>query len=153
MKAFIPCILLATALCGCRSHKEVTKSTSSDIDSVSVKTEAVYIASIDSAFRRLDMDFDTLKVTIRHDSAELSPVVEIRAVNGRVISRSRQYRDAVKASERLDTVAYKVASNEAASEHTSTTAVYDPPNTVAVIGIFAALILAGVAVYLFIKRH
>ena len=153
IRRFIPYVLLVTALCaGCRSHKEVAKTTSLSADTVSVHTETAVLASIDSAFRRFDMDFDTLHVAMRLDSAELSPRVEIRAVRGRIHSRSRQYRDAVQAHQRLDTIAYNIASNDSTTEHTASTGVYDPPNTTAIFVVLTAALLLAFGLYLYFNR-
>ena len=152
MIRIIFCALLATALCGCRSHKETVSKSDFEADSVAVSSATFVGASIDSAFRRFDMDFDTLLVTLRLDSAELSQRVEFRAVRGRIHSRSRQYRDAIKAHQRLDTVAFNIASNDSTTEHTASTAVYDPPNTTAIIVVLTASFLLAIALHHYFNK-
>ena len=152
IRRFIPYVLLVTALCGCRSHKEVAKSTVISADTVSVHTETASLASIDSAFRCFNMDFDTLHVAMRLDSAELSRSVEFRAVRGRIHSRSRQYRDVVKAHQRLDTIAYNITSNDSTTEHTASTGVYDPPNTTAIFVVLSAALLLALGLYIYFNR-
>ena len=153
IRRFIPYALLVTALCaGCRSHKEVAKTTSISADSVAVSSATFVGASIDSAFRRFDMDFDTLFVTLRLDSAELSQRVEFRAVGGRIHSRSRQYRDAVQAHQRLDTIAFNIVSNDSMAEHTASTAVYDPPNTTAIIVVLTASFLLAIGLHHYFNK-
>ena len=150
---FIFCALLATALCaGCRSHKEIVSKSDFVADSVAVSSATFVGASIDSAFRRFDMDFDTLLVTLRLDSAELSQRVEFRAVRGRIHSRSQQYRDAIKADQRLDTVAFNIASNDSTAEHTASTAVYDPPNTTAIVVVLTASFLLAIGLHHYFNK-
>lgn len=152
MNRIIPYVLLVTVLCGaCRSHKEATRTQSQSADSISLRSETIVVASIDSAFRHLDMTFDTLNVSVFRDSARLAPRVEIRAVNGHITRGSRHYRDAVTARERLDTIAYHVTSNDTSGEHTATTAVYNPPDTTAALGLFI-LLLAVAVILLYLRR-
>lgn len=140
---------LVTALCSCHSKKDIARKADAAIDSVSVCGQNTLAVRIDSAFRNVDFTFDTLCAVITHDSAELVPRVEIRAVRGHISHNSRRYSDAVRAHERLDTIAYHQASSSTSQEHTATTAVYNPPNSTAVIGILA--LVAVCAIYLFIR--
>ena len=147
-------LLLSLALItSCRSHKELQSNSSLDIDSVARSEHHRTIAVIDSIVRNIDFSFDTLKISIERPSviAEQPPeIIRVTATNGRVIDRRRVYRDSVEAFNQLDTVAYKKSAAEASTEHTATTRLYNPPDGTAVAVI--ALIIAGVFIYLFLRK-
>lgn len=110
------------------------------------------IAVIDSIVRNIDFSFDTLKINIERpvQYAEASEIIRLTATKGRVIDRRRVYRDSVEAFNQLDTVAYKKSAAEASTEHTATTRLYNPPDGTAVAVV--ALIIAGVLIYLFLRK-
>ena len=75
-----------------------------------------------------------------------SEIIRLTATKGRVIDRRRVYRDSVEAFNQLDTVAYTKSADEASTEHTAATRLYNPPDGTAVMVV--ALIIAGVLIYL-----
>ena len=146
-------IVALALLTGCKSHKNIVSEKSLDIDSVARSEHHRTIAVIDSIVRNIDFSFDTLKISIERPSviAEQPPeIIRVTATNGRVIDRRRVYRDSVEAFNQLDTVAYKKSAAEASTEHTATTRLYNPPDGTAVAVI--ALIIAGVFIYLFLRK-
>ena len=146
-------LLLSLALItSCRSHKELQSNSSLDIDSVARSEHHRTIAVIDSIVRNIDFSFDTLKINIERpvEYAEAPEIIRLTATKGRVIDRRRVYRDSVEAFNQLDTVAYKKSAAEASTEHTATTRLYNPPDGTAVAVI--ALIIAGVLIYLFLRK-
>ena len=146
-------IVALALLTGCKSHKNIVSDKSLDIDSVARSEHHRTIAVIDSIVRNIDFSFDTLKINIERPSviAEQPPeIIRVTATNGRVIDRRRVYRDSVEAFNQLDTVAYKKSAAEASTEHTATTRLYSPPDSTAVAVV--ALIIAGVLIYLFLRK-
>lgn len=146
-------ILTLALLSGCKSHKEVARDKSLDLDSLARSEHHRSIAVIDSAIRHIDFSFDTLKINIGRpvEYAEAPEVIRLTAVKGRVIDRRRADRDSVEVFNRLDTVAYKQSAAETSTEHTATTRLYNPPNGTAVIII--ALVFAGVLFYVFYLKR
>ena len=145
-------IVVLALLTGCKSHKNIVSDKSLDIDSVARSEHHRTIAVIDSIVRNIDFSFDTLKINIKRpiENAEAPEIIRVTATNGRVIDRRRVYRDSVEAFNQLDTVAYKKSAAEASTEHTATTRLYNPPDGTAVLVI--ALIIAGVLIYLFLRK-
>ena len=146
-------IVALALLTGCKSHKNIVSDKSLDIDSVARSEHHRTIAVIDSIVRNIDFSFDTLKINIERPSiiAEQPPeIIRVTATKGRVIDRRRVYRDSVEAFNQLDTVAYKKSAAEASTEHTATTRLYNPPDGTAVAVI--ALIIAGVLIYIFLRK-
>lgn len=145
-------IVALALLTGCKSHKNIVSDKSLDIDSVARSEHHRTIAVIDSIVRNIDFSFDTLKINIKRpiENAEAPEIIRVTATNGRVIDRRRVYRDSVEAFNQLDTVAYKKSAAEASTEHTATTRLYNPPDGTAVLVI--ALIIAGVLIYLFLRK-
>ena len=146
-------IVALALLTGCKSHKNIVSDKSLDIDSVARSEHHRTIAVIDSIVRNIDFSFDTLKINIERPSviAEQPPeIIRVTATKGRVIDRRRVYRDSVEAFNQLDTVAYKKSAAEASTEHTATTRLYNPPSGTAVTVV--ALIIAGVLIYLFLRK-
>ncbi|WP_300909878.1 LPXTG cell wall anchor domain-containing protein [Muribaculum intestinale] len=160
---FAAYILIFTALCGCKSKKDIVANNTADTDSVAASLASGYFLRIDTAMRRISFDFDTLDITIERHAADAalsaaSPeeTVRIRAVGGKIADRRRQTRNAIAGYNRLDTVAYRHASATSRAEHTTTTSVAEPPDTTRIILTLAALILivSGIALYLRRrKRH
>ena len=146
-------IVALALLTGCKSHKNIVSDKSLEIDSVARSEHHRTIAVIDSIVRNIDFSFDTLKINIERPSviAEQPPeIIRVTATKGRVIDRRRVYRDSVEAFNQLDTVAYKKSAAEASTEHTATTRLYNPPDGTAVAVV--ALIIAGVLIYLFLRK-
>ena len=145
-------IVALALLTGCKSHKNIVSDKSLDIDSVARSEHHRTIAVIDSIVRNIDFSFDTLKINIERpiENAEAPEIIRVTATNGRVIDRRRVYRDSVEAFNQLDTVAYKKSAAEASTEHTATTRLYNPPSGTAVTVV--ALIIAGVLIYLFLRK-
>ena len=145
-------IVALALLTGCKSHKNIVSDKSLDIDSVARSEHHRTIAVIDSIVRNIDFSFDTLKINIERpvEYAEAPEVIRLTATKVRVIDRRRVYRDSVEAFNQLDTVAYKKSAAEASTEHTATTRLYNPPSGTAVTVV--ALIIAGVLIYLFLRK-
>lgn len=145
-------IFALAILTSCRSHKEVQKNISVDVDSVAHSSHHRTMAVLDTLAAKMDFDFDTLCVTIVRPVADLPPeVVKIKAVKGKISSSKEQRKLAAAHEERLDTLAYKLASVDKSAEHSSTTRVYDPPNATGII-LFALLIIGGSAYIYFHKK-
>ena len=103
--------------------------------------------------RQASFDFDTLEVQVERPVAyaEKPEIVRLRAVKGRVISQRSAYRDSVEVFNRLDTVAYKTSAVKTSTEHSATTRLYNPPSGTAIL--VAAIVIAGVVVYLFLRKR
>lgn len=160
---FAAYILIFTALCGCKSKKDIVAINTADTDSTASIRTSGYTHRIDTAMRRLSFTFDTLDITIHRyvpdtlgSTATPTETVRIRAVGGKIADRRRQTRNAIAGYNRLDTVAYRHASATSRAEHTATSSVAEPPDTTRIILTLAALILivSGIALYLRRrKRH
>ena len=146
-------IVALALLTGCKSHKNIVSDKSLDIDSVARSEHHRTIAVIDSIVRNIDFSFDTLKINIERpvEYTEAPEVIRLTATKGRVIDRRSVYRDSVEAFNQLDTVSYKKSAAEASTEHTATTRLYNPPDGTAVTVV--ALIIAGVLIYLFLRKN
>lgn len=146
-------ILALALLTGCKSHKDVARDKSFDLDSVARSEHHRSIAVIDSAIRHIDFRFDTLKINIERpvQYAEAPEIVSLTAVRGRVIDRRSAQRDSVEAFNRLDTVAYHQSAAESSTEHSATTRLYNPPNGT-LISVFA-IIIAGILFYVFRRKQ
>lgn len=147
-------LLLSLALItSCRSHKELQNNSTLEVDSVARSEHHRTIAVIDSIVRNIDFSFDTLKINIERPAeyTEAPEVIRLTATKGRVIDRRSVYRDSVEAFNQLDTVSYKKSAAEASTEHTATTRLYNPPDGTAVTVV--ALIIAGVLIYLFLRKN
>ena len=151
MRSVILIITLAI-LTGCKSQKQVVSDKSLNIDSVARSEHHRTIATIDSMMRSTSFDFDTLEVQVERPTAyaEKPEIIRLKAVKGRVMDKRCVQRNQVEAYNQLDTVAYKKSAAEASTEHTATTRLYNPPNGTAVAVI--ALIIAGVLIYLFLRK-
>lgn len=145
-------LFLTCALVGCKSQKNVVASQSVNTDSLAHSEHHRSIAVIDSVVRNIDFSFDTLKINIERpvEYAEAPEIIRLKAVKGRVMDKRCVQRNQVEAYNQLDTVAYKKSAAEASTEHTATTRLYNPPNGTAVAVI--ALIIAGVLIYLFLRK-
>lgn len=137
-------------LVGCRSQKAVQTDTTLQVDSVARSAHDRTILQTDCIAARFDFDFDTLNVTIERQVADVPEVVTIKAVGGKIIRSKEQNKLAATHMERLDTIAYKLASTDNSAEHTATTAVYNPPSATIIV-LVSLLILCGAA-YFFFRR-
>ena len=152
MRSLILLVLLAT-VAGCRSQKELRQDSTCLVDSVARVEHHRTIATIDSVIRQTSFDFDTLEVSVERPVAyaEKPEVIRLKAIKGRVISQRSAYRDSVEVFNRLDTVAYKTSAVKTSTEHSATTRLYNPPSGTAVCII--AIVIAGVVVYLFLRKQ
>jgi len=154
------CILIFTALCGCKSKKEIIASNTADTDSTASIHTSGYTHRIDSAMRRLSFSFDTLNITIhRHapdtlgSSAIPTETVRIRAIGGHIDDRRKQIRDDIAGYNRLDTVAYHRATATSRAEHTDTTTAAEPPNTTLIFTSLGSVIILVIAVFAYLRRR
>ncbi len=145
--------LLATALCGCRSHKEIAVQTSADIDSCATTSAELYIFKADSALRELRLDFDTLDITVERHVADAPETFRLRAIKGRVIDNRRAVNNAVAGYNRLDTVAFKQSSASSRAEHSATTSIAEPPNTTWILIAYGCVILIVIGVFVYLRRR
>lgn len=150
MKRLVHLLLLAL-LVSCRSHKEVQKDVAVSVDSVAHSASHRTTASLDSVVHRLSFSFDTLEVCMERQFADTTQTIRLKAVKGQVKSHRKEESLAAEHHERLDTLAYKLASSDKSAEHSATTRIYDPPNGTVTI-IVALLILAGLAYFIFRKK-
>lgn len=152
MRSLILLVLLAT-VAGCRSQKELRQENSCLVDSVARVEHHRTIATIDSVIRQTSFDFDTLEVQVERPVAyaEKPEIVRLRAVKGRVIDSRKLKHNQVEDYNRKDTVAYKQSMVESSSEHSATTRLYNPPSGTAILVV--AIVIAGVVVYLFLRKR
>ncbi len=146
-------LLVTCALVGCKSHKNVVASQSVTTDSLARSEHHRTIAVIDSLIRNIDFSFDTLKINIERpvQYAEAPEVIRLTATNGRMIDSRKLEHYQVEDYNRLDTVAYHQSAVESSAEHSATTRLYNPPSGTAVAVV--ALIIAGVLIYLFLRKQ
>lgn len=91
LSTFTAYILLFTALCGCKSKKDIVATNTADIDSTASIRTSGYILKIDTALRRINFAFDTLDIAIeRQVAADTTERVRIRAVKGSVIDNRKR---------------------------------------------------------------
>ena len=145
-------IFMSCALIGCKSQKNVVASQSVKTDSLAHSEHHRSIAVIDSLIRNIDFSFDTLKINIERpvEYAEAPEVIRLTATNGRVIDSRKLKHNQVENYNRLDTVAYHQSAVESSAEHSATTRLYNPPSGTAVAVV--ALIIAGVLIYIFLRK-
>lgn len=141
---------LLVILAGCKSQKHVVASQSASTDSLAHSESHRTILQTDCIAARFDFDFDTLNVTIERQVADVPEVIKLKAVGGKIIRSKEQNKLAAAHEERLDTLAYKLASTDNSMEHTATTAVYNPPSATIIV-LVSLLILCGAA-YFFFRR-
>ena len=152
MRSLILLVLLAT-VAGCRSQKELRQDSTCLVDSVARVEHHRTIATIDSVIRQTSFDFDTLEVQVERPVAyaEKPEIIRLKAIKGRVIDSRKLKHNQVENYNRKDTVAYKQSMVESSSEHSATTRLYNPPSGTAVMII--AIVIAGVVVYLFLRKR
>lgn len=160
LSTFAAYILIFTALCACKSKKDIVATNTADTDSTASIRTSGYTHRIDTAMRRLTFTFDTLDITIhRHapdtlgSTAIPTETVRIRAVGGHVADRRKQIRDDIAGYNRLDTVAYRHASATSRAEHTATTSVAEPPNTTRIILTLGCVIALALGIILYLRRR
>ena len=141
---------LLVILAGCKSQKHIVASQSATTDSLAHSESHRTILQTNCIAARFDFDFDTLNVTIERQVADVPEVVTIKAVGGKIIRSKEQNKLAADHYQRLDTIAYKIASTDNSLEHTATTAVYNPPS--ATIIVLVSLLILGGAAYFFFRR-
>lgn len=141
---------LLVILAGCKSQKHVVESQSVTTDSLAHSESHRTILQTDCIAARFDFDFDTLNVTIERQVAYVPEIIKIKAVGGKIIRSKEQNKLAADHHQRLDSIAYKLASSDNSMEHTATTAVYNPPSATIIV-LVSLLILCGAA-YFFFRR-
>nr|DAN52460.1 MAG TPA: hypothetical protein [Caudoviricetes sp.] len=157
---FAAYILIFTALCGCKSKKDIVATNTADTDSTASIRTSGYTHRIDTAMRRLSFTFDTLDITIHRyvpdtlgSTATPTETVRIRAVGGHVADRRKQIRDDIAGYNRLDTVAYHRATATSRAEHTATTSVAEPPNTTLIFTALGTVIILVIGVFAYLRRR
>ncbi len=160
LSTFAAYILIFTALCCCKSKKDIVASNSVDIDSTASICTSGYTHRIDTAMRRLTFTFDTLDITIhRHapdtigSTAIPTETVRIRAIGGHITDRRKQIVNDIEGYNRLDTVAYKRATATSRAEHTATTSVAEPPNTTLIFTALGTVIILVIGVFAYLRRR
>lgn len=147
-------LLIFTALCGCKSKKDIVATNTADIDSTASIRTSGYILKIDTALRRINFTFDTLDIAIeRQVAADTTERVRIRAVKGSVIDNRKQIVNDIEGYNRLDTVAYKRATATSRAEHTATTSVAEPPNTTLIFTALGTVIILVIGVFVYLRRR
>lgn len=141
------CLLFAS----CKSQKHVVASQSVTTDSLAHSESHRTILQTDCIAARFDFDFDTLNVTIERQVADVPEIVTIKAVGGKIIRSKEQNKLAADHHQRLDSIAYKLASADNSMEHTATTAVYNPPSATIIV-LVSLLILCGAAYFIFRRK-
>lgn len=141
---------LLVILAGCKSQKHIVASQSVTTDSLAHSESHRTILQTDCIAARFDFDFDTLNVTIERQVADVPEVIKLKAVGGKIIRSKEQNKLAADHHQRLDSIAYKLASADNSMEHTATTAVYNPPSATIIV-LVSLLILCGAA-YFFFRR-
>ena len=157
-------ILILTAhcliLCGCKSKKDIVATDTAATDSTASIRASGYTPRIDTAMRRLSFTFDTLDITIhRHapdtlgSTAIPTETVRIRAVGGHIADRRKQIRDDIAGYNRLDTVAFRHASDNSHTEHTATTSVAEPPNTTLIFTALGCVLILVIGIFAYLRRN
>lgn len=153
----ICCSLFATS---CRSQKAVQKDVALTVDSLASTAQHRTIASLDSAFARLSLDFDTLDITIERETPALptdtaalprKETLKLRAVKGKLTDTRARHRQLAEQHQRRDTLAYRLTSADRSAEHTATTRLYDPPSTTCIL--ILLILTLGAAFIIYIHRR
>lgn len=154
LSTFTAYILLFTALCGCKSKKDIVATNTADIDSTASIRTSGYILKIDTALRRINFTFDTLDIAIeRQVAADTTERVRIRAVKGYVIDNRKQIVNDIEGYNRLDTVAYHRATATSRAEHTATISAAEPPNTTLIFTALGSVIILVFGVFAYLRRR
>lgn len=157
---FAPLLLMLAVLASCRSQKAVQKDVALTADTLAASAQHHTTATLDSAFARLSLDFDTLDITIERETPALpidtfalprKETVKLRAVKGNLTDTRARHRQLAEHHQSRDTLAYRLTSADRSAEHTATTRLYDPPNTTAVI-ILSILMIGCLIIVLYRKR-
>lgn len=155
-----PLLMLLAILAACRSQKAVQKDETLAVDSLASTAQHRTIASLDSAFARLSLDFDTLDITIERETPMLptdtaalprKETLKLRAVKGKLTDTRARHRQIAEQHQRRDTLAYHLAAADRSAEHTATTRLYDPPNSTVVITL-SILMIGCLIIFLYRKR-
>lgn len=154
LSTFTAYILLFTALCGCKSKKDIVATNTADIDSTASIRTSGYILKIDTALRRINFAFDTLDIAIEQQvAADTTHRVRIRAVKGSVIDNRKQIVNDIEGYNRLDTVAYHRATATLRAEHTATISAAEPPNTTLIFTALGSVIILVFGVFAYLRRR
>lgn len=154
LSTFTAYILLFTALCGCKSKKDIVATNTADIDSTASIRTSGYILKIDTALRRINFAFDTLDIAIEQQvAADTTHRVRIRAVKGSVIDNRKQIVNDIEGYNRLDTVAYHRATGTSRAEHTATISAAEPPNTTLIFTALGSVIILVFGVFAYLRRR
>lgn len=154
LSTFTAYILLFTALCGCKSKKDIVATNTADIDSTASIRTSGYILKIYTALRRINFAFDTLDIAIEQQvAADTTHRVRIRAVKGSVIDNRKRIVNDIEGYNRLDTVAYKRATATSQAEHTAITSVAEPPNTTLIFTALGTVIILVIGVFAYLRRR
>lgn len=155
LSAFAACALIFTALFpSCRAKKEIAVSEETRVDSMAATQSSGYAFRIDSAIGRINLVFDTLDISIeRQVAADTATRMRIRAVKGTVIADRRQAANDIRGYNRLDSVAYKRASETSTAEHSATASIAEPPDTTLVLAVIGGLAVIVSAVLVYLKRR
>ena len=154
LSTFTAYILLFTALCGCKSKKDIVATNTADIDSTASIRTSGYILKIDTALRRINFAFDTLDIAIEQQAAaDTTHRVRIRAVKGSVIDNRKQIVNDIEGYNRLDTVAYHRATATSRAEHTATISAAEPPNTTLIFTALGSVIILVFGVFAYLRRR
>lgn len=157
---FAPLLMLLATLAACRSQKAVQKDVALAVDSLATTAQHRTIATLDSAFARLSLDFDTLDITIERETPMLptdtaalprKETLKLRAVKGNLTDTRARHRQLAEQHQRRDTLAYRLTSADRSAEHTATTRLYDPPNSTVVITL-SILMIGCLIIFLYRKR-
>lgn len=153
-------LMLLATLAACRSQKAVQKDVALAVDSLATTAQHRTIATLDSAFARLSLDFDTLDITIERETPMLptdtaalprKETLKLRAVKGNLTDTRARHRQLAEQHQRRDTLAYRLTSADRSAEHTATTRLYDPPNSTVVITL-SILMIGCLIIFLYRKR-
>lgn len=142
--------LLAVALGACHSQRQVTQEQAVTVDSLARSASHRTTLRLDSLVLSQSFAFDTLTISVERQVADTTEIVRLKAVKGQVLSHRKQHMLDREAHQRLDTVAFRVASHTAEAEHTASTSVYDPPNTTGLL--LLAILLLGALAYFLIRK-
>lgn len=154
LSAFAYALIFTALSSSCRAKKEIAVSEKYGIDSIAATQSFGYAFRIDSAISRIDFAFDTLDIAIeRQVAADTTHRVRIRAVKGSFVADRRQVANDIRGYNRLDSVAYKRASETSTAEHSATTSIAEPPDTTLVFAVIGGLAVIASAVLVYLKRR
>lgn len=144
-------VAILVLLPGCKSHKEIVSAGIERVDSVRTSEHYRSIATIDSVIRQTTFLFDTLEVTVERpvEYASTPEVIRLRAINGNVSDNRQQLTNSTENYNRLDSIALKKDTSQSFAQKTDNTAVYDPPDTTAIL---VCVVLGLTGIYIILKK-